>query len=620
MIEEQTYRDEDWYGRELAGDRFADCTFVGVDLTECVTRGASFERCVFTDVRLNASRHEGSAFTGCTFTGVSFFDAEPARLQARRLDPAPLLAEAAARARWHLGLHGAARRGPQRPRRRGRVVRRGRPRRRRPARRRAARRRPLAGQPARRPPRPRRPARHRPARPRPRRPALDRRPRRPRRRRPGSPRPSASPSTPDPRRPPSAPSPCAPLAARHVKSAAAPFLRRARPAKGAAAARGARLARALDVLRCRPRSGTLAGTSIDPGRRTAGGGARLEPRVAGAPFLRRARPSDGAAAHFTWRATGGAGRGRGGAGRGRGTAGRVGRRGRTVARMPTRPSAAPRSLADDLRARDDVQARRAAAPAARPGDPGAVRRDVARRAGGHAGERGAGARRARRVRAAGGRRPRGAARAGDPHAGRQAAGGEAGGVGGGGRRACASLALVWGSPSRLRLVRTVRDALGPYPAGLGPPLADLLVRRDPSRLAVLARDLDLTPTADAADLAGQPGGARDARPAAGRRARGCAHGARPAGVGAAGRQHPAGRPRRRRRLGAHPGRVAARPRAARGGRPRSRRAAPRGRPAPARRPRARAAAARAARARPARPRRAGGRRGVRGVGRRAWCG
>ncbi|WP_460447776.1 helicase-associated domain-containing protein, partial [Angustibacter aerolatus] len=65
------------------------------------------------------------------------------------------------------------------------------------------------------------------------------------------------------------------------------------------------------------------------------------------------------------------------------------------------------------------------------------------------------------------------------------------------------LALVWGSPSQLRLVRTVRDALGPYPAGLGPPLADLLVRRDPSRLAVLARDLDLTPTADAADLAGQ---------------------------------------------------------------------------------------------------------------------
>jgi hypothetical protein len=38
----------------------------------------------------------------------------------------------------------------------------------------------------------------------------------------------------------------------------------------------------------------------------------------------------------------------------------------------------------------------------------------------------------------------------------------------------------------------VRDALGPYPAGLGPPLADLLARRDAGRLHALARDLGVS--------------------------------------------------------------------------------------------------------------------------------
>ena len=53
------------------------------------------------------------------------------------------------------------------------------------------------------------------------------------------------------------------------------------------------------------------------------------------------------------------------------------------------------------------------------------------------------------------------------------------------------LALLWGRDGALRLVRTVRDAVGPYPAGLGPPLAELLGRRDPGRLHALARDLGL---------------------------------------------------------------------------------------------------------------------------------
>src|SRR3954465_8121618 len=44
------------------------------------------------------------------------------------------------------------------------------------------------------------------------------------------------------------------------------------------------------------------------------------------------------------------------------------------------------------------------------------------------------------------------------------------------------LALVWGTPRSLQLVRAARDILGPHPAGLGPPLADALGRRSPQRL------------------------------------------------------------------------------------------------------------------------------------------
>ncbi|MFP5335117.1 MAG: helicase-associated domain-containing protein [Actinomycetes bacterium] len=60
------------------------------------------------------------------------------------------------------------------------------------------------------------------------------------------------------------------------------------------------------------------------------------------------------------------------------------------------------------------------------------------------------------------------------------------------------LALLWGPDRALRPVRTAEEVLGPYPAGLGPPLADLLARRAPSRVAELCEDLDLPSTRDQA--------------------------------------------------------------------------------------------------------------------------
>lgn len=54
-----------------------------------------------------------------------------------------------------------------------------------------------------------------------------------------------------------------------------------------------------------------------------------------------------------------------------------------------------------------------------------------------------------------------------------------------------ALGLLWGRRGAWRLVRTVRDVLGPYPAGLGPPLHETLDRRSPRRLAELADDLGL---------------------------------------------------------------------------------------------------------------------------------
>src|SRR4051812_45339356 len=51
------------------------------------------------------------------------------------------------------------------------------------------------------------------------------------------------------------------------------------------------------------------------------------------------------------------------------------------------------------------------------------------------------------------------------------------------------LDLLWGKDGALGLVRTVRDARGPSPAGLGPPLAALLARRAPGRLHARVRAL-----------------------------------------------------------------------------------------------------------------------------------
>lgn len=58
------------------------------------------------------------------------------------------------------------------------------------------------------------------------------------------------------------------------------------------------------------------------------------------------------------------------------------------------------------------------------------------------------------------------------------------------------LALVWGTPRALRLVRAARDVLGAHPAGLGPTLDEALGRRSPARLAELLEDLGLPATGD----------------------------------------------------------------------------------------------------------------------------
>ncbi len=89
------------------------------------------------------------------------------------------------------------------------------------------------------------------------------------------------------------------------------------------------------------------------------------------------------------------------------------------------------------------------------------------------------------------------------------------------------LALVWGTDRALHAVRALAEVLGPHPAGLGPRLADLGLLRSPARLAAVvsahgvaptgdpAADLDLlvealgSPSAVASLLADGPDGARD---------------------------------------------------------------------------------------------------------------
>lgn len=58
------------------------------------------------------------------------------------------------------------------------------------------------------------------------------------------------------------------------------------------------------------------------------------------------------------------------------------------------------------------------------------------------------------------------------------------------------LALIWGGPRTLRVVRAAREALGPFPAGLGPTLREALTRRSPQRIAELMDDLGLPPRGD----------------------------------------------------------------------------------------------------------------------------
>ena len=75
-----------------------------------------------------------------------------------------------------------------------------------------------------------------------------------------------------------------------------------------------------------------------------------------------------------------------------------------------------------------------------------------------------------------------------------------------------TLALVWGPHDELRLVRAVREVLGPQVAGLGPPARALLSALPMDRLRVLAADMGLPPSrepramaARVADRLGDPG-------------------------------------------------------------------------------------------------------------------
>lgn len=67
-------RGEDWYGRDLSGQRFTRHTFYDTDWTEVVDDGGIFDECTFSGVRFNASRHTNAAFTNCTFKSCTFFD------------------------------------------------------------------------------------------------------------------------------------------------------------------------------------------------------------------------------------------------------------------------------------------------------------------------------------------------------------------------------------------------------------------------------------------------------------------------------------------------------------------------------------------------------------------
>ena len=68
-------RDEDWYARDLSGERFDNVLFLDIDLTEALNQGGVFSECTFRGVRFNVSEHRDAAFINCTFVRCSFFDA-----------------------------------------------------------------------------------------------------------------------------------------------------------------------------------------------------------------------------------------------------------------------------------------------------------------------------------------------------------------------------------------------------------------------------------------------------------------------------------------------------------------------------------------------------------------
>jgi fluoroquinolone resistance protein len=76
LIEDQTFRNVDWYGEEFTERHYLRCTFLHLDLTEATSQGTVFEECVFGNVRFNASRHTDAAFLRCAFNRCNFFEAE----------------------------------------------------------------------------------------------------------------------------------------------------------------------------------------------------------------------------------------------------------------------------------------------------------------------------------------------------------------------------------------------------------------------------------------------------------------------------------------------------------------------------------------------------------------
>lgn len=66
--------DADWEGEDLSGQEHERVLLRSVDLTDAVSRGASFVQCTFRECRFNGSKHVGTGFVNCTFDRCAFFD------------------------------------------------------------------------------------------------------------------------------------------------------------------------------------------------------------------------------------------------------------------------------------------------------------------------------------------------------------------------------------------------------------------------------------------------------------------------------------------------------------------------------------------------------------------